>query len=173
MRQLKLGTIGRCVVTGFTGRLMAKATYLTGCDRYLITPHQGITKHDGTPADNMWVDVIIIEVVDSDALQLPKNASKHFKLGSRAKSVITGFEGVITGRAEHLNGTVEFVLQAADRQDGKTPPSAWADSVQMEQLDVPGIVLPSEEQESDAKPVIGLVRGLYPAWSRSSDGCRV
>jgi len=38
MKKLEFGVIARDKVTGFTGMITAKTSYITGCDRYYLTP---------------------------------------------------------------------------------------------------------------------------------------
>jgi hypothetical protein len=48
------------------------------------------------------------------------------KLGHKATDIITGFEGVITGRCEYLTGCTQLLL-AAPAKDGAAGVGAWFD----------------------------------------------
>ncbi|HLC04803.1 MAG TPA: hypothetical protein VJK02_17345 [Anaerolineales bacterium] len=42
------------------------------------------------------------------------------KLGDKAKDSISGFKGIVTGKAEYLNGCVSFLVEGDVDKDGKT-----------------------------------------------------
>ena len=50
----KLGTIVRDTVTGYTGLAMARAVYLHGCIRVLVTPKE--LDKEGKPREGEWFD---------------------------------------------------------------------------------------------------------------------
>lgn len=54
---------------------------------------------------------------------------KKIGLGDSAKDKITGFEGVVTGRAEYLTGCDQYVLQPKCKDDssGSYPSAEWFD----------------------------------------------
>lgn len=62
------------------------------------------------------------------------------KLGTTVRDVITGFEGVVTGRAEYLTGCaqVQVVPRVLDK-DGKRRDSEWFDEQRVSPL--PGVDL--------------------------------
>ena len=47
-------------------------------------------------------------------------------IGSRARDVITGFEGVVTGRCEYITGCTQLLLQPPAK-DGAYVDSHWFD----------------------------------------------
>jgi len=51
---IQLGQEGKDIVTGFSGIVMAKAQYLTGCNQVLLTP-QSLDK-EGKRRDGEWFD---------------------------------------------------------------------------------------------------------------------
>ena len=53
MVKLKLGEEAKDKITGFIGIIVGKASYLTGCDQYLLQPK--CKKHDSKP-DGQWFD---------------------------------------------------------------------------------------------------------------------
>ncbi len=54
--------------------------------------------------------------------------SKVVELGDSAKDVISGFTGIVTGRAEYLTGCTQFVVSAQKLdKDGKLPGAEWFD----------------------------------------------
>lgn len=48
-------------------------------------------------------------------------------LGDRAKDVITGFEGIVTGRCEYLTGCEQVLLIPPVDKDGKRVDGEWFD----------------------------------------------
>lgn len=53
MDKSDLGKVARDKVTGFTGTLIGIASYITGCDQYLVQP---ITKETGEHQEGRWID---------------------------------------------------------------------------------------------------------------------
>lgn len=58
-----------------------------------------------------------------------------FELGSRLQDVVTGHEGIATGRAEFLNGCKRYALQARVDKEGKVPDTVWHDEEELEVVD--------------------------------------
>ncbi len=54
-----------------------------------------------------------------------------FALGTKVKCQLTGFTGVIAGRAEWLNGCIQYSVQPKVDKDGKHPSSYWMDEEQL------------------------------------------
>lgn len=54
MQTLPFGTHARDVITGFSGIVIGRAGYITGCDQYLVQPNY--TK-DGEVIESRWFDV--------------------------------------------------------------------------------------------------------------------
>lgn len=50
-----------------------------------------------------------------------------FELGVKAKDKITGFEGIIIGRAEHITGCNTYGLKPKKDKDGKMQDAEWVD----------------------------------------------
>lgn len=65
---MKLGQKAKDKVTGFSGRITGRTTYLTGCDQYLIQP---TAKSEGEFQDARWFDEQRLSVFDeTDVLTL-------------------------------------------------------------------------------------------------------
>ncbi len=71
---LPLGSRAKDIVTGFTGILTARIQYLTGCDRYNITPV--VKKGESKIEESNSFDVNSIEILDA-------GVSKHFEEPSK------------------------------------------------------------------------------------------
>lgn len=59
------------------------------------------------------------------------------ELGSKVKSKITGFSGVVTSRSEHLNGCNRYWVTPPVDKDGKLPDGYWHDEAELEVTEAP------------------------------------
>lgn len=50
-----------------------------------------------------------------------------FDFGVKAKDVITGFTGVVTGHTSYISGCSQVLLQPPMGKDGKRPDGEWFD----------------------------------------------
>ena len=50
---IELGNKARDIITGFSGIVTGKATYLSGCDQVCLAPE---SKQDGSYHDSQWFD---------------------------------------------------------------------------------------------------------------------
>jgi hypothetical protein len=57
------------------------------------------------------------------------------KLGARVQDVITGFQGIATGRAEYLTGCVQVGITPVVGDDGKPGDTRWFDEPRLEVLE--------------------------------------
>ncbi|OGQ60750.1 MAG: hypothetical protein A3J24_06495 [Deltaproteobacteria bacterium RIFCSPLOWO2_02_FULL_53_8] len=57
---IKLGVKGKDKITGFEGIITGRASYIYGCDQYLLVPRMG---NDNKLTDAHWFDEGRIEVV--------------------------------------------------------------------------------------------------------------
>ena len=89
---IKLGSIAQDKYSGFKGTVIAKTTWLYGCDRVTLKPH-GTNEGKTIPAE--CFDEPQVDVVDEMATVVSKACP--IMLGSRVKDRITGFEGIAAG----------------------------------------------------------------------------
>jgi hypothetical protein len=54
------------------------------------------------------------------------------ELGKKGKDKITGFEGIITGRAQYLYGCDQYGITPAVDKEGKTKDTQWFDEGRIE-----------------------------------------
>lgn len=54
------------------------------------------------------------------------------ELGSKVKSNINGFAGIVTARAEHLNGCDRYWVAPKVRKDGTMPEGCWFDEGELD-----------------------------------------
>lgn len=55
------------------------------------------------------------------------------KLGSKVKDLVTGFEGIVTGRCEYINGCIQFCVRPKSK-GGSMPDGQWIDWQQLKVL---------------------------------------
>lgn len=67
MARINLGDLAKDRITGFTGIVTGKASYLTGCDRCGLAPQK--LKDDGGVAETLWFDEPWVEVVEQDVIK--------------------------------------------------------------------------------------------------------
>lgn len=60
MFTLELGKRAKDKISGFEGIITARVEFLTGCNRYAITP---TALHDGMPLDSLYFDEGQVEVL--------------------------------------------------------------------------------------------------------------
>ena len=53
------------------------------------------------------------------------------ELGEEVKSSISGFKGIITSRAEHLNGCNRYWVAPTVKKDGTLPEGMWMDEQEL------------------------------------------
>lgn len=56
-------------------------------------------------------------------------------LGDKVKCKITGYEGLLTSRIEHINGCWRYGIQGRIDKDGKVPDCVWVDAPQTELIE--------------------------------------
>lgn len=66
-----------------------------------------------------------------------------FQLGVRVREIVSGFEGIVTGRAEYLNGCVQYLVRpkmvVKEGDQPKAPDGVWYDEQYLELVD-PGLL---------------------------------
>lgn len=55
----------------------------------------------------------------------------HIEMGNKVRDLVTGLEGIVTGRAEYLNGCVQYSVKPPVGADGKMPEAWWLDEAQL------------------------------------------
>ena len=64
------------------------------------------------------------------------------KLGQKVRDIITGFEGVATGRCEYITGCNQILVAPRVKDDGTKPDPQWLDEDRLEVTDAKAITLP-------------------------------
>lgn len=68
----------------------------------------------------------------------------EIKLGNKARCIVTGFEGIVTGDCLYLNGCRQLCLKPKMNKEGKLEEGIWVDIGQIEYVDK-GIYIESKE----------------------------
>ena len=59
------------------------------------------------------------------------------ELGSKVKSNVSGFAGMVTSRSENINGCNRYWVQPPVGTDGKLPDGSWFDEAEIEVTEAP------------------------------------
>lgn len=65
---IKLGATAKEIITGFEGVVTGRASYITGCDQYLVSPRGG-------DKDPKWFDEQRLEVIERMPLVVIDNSN--------------------------------------------------------------------------------------------------
>lgn len=55
-----------------------------------------------------------------------------FSLGDKVKDIVTGFEGILIGKTDFLNGCTRWGVQSDTLKDGLPTEAQWFDEPQLE-----------------------------------------
>jgi heat shock protein HspQ len=100
-------------ITGYRGLLVGRTEWLYGCRRYVI---QSKEKKDGVPVKPLGVDEDSLKLIKAE--NNPKGRFKY-ELGSKARCLMTGFQGTIIGRTEWLYDSTRYNLQPQELHNGE------------------------------------------------------
>jgi len=78
------------------------------------------------------------------------------KLGDMVIDTITGFRGIATGRAQFINGCVQFAVTAPIDKDGKPIEAPWIDEQRLK------VLAPDSFVAQAATATAGGPRDSYP-----------
>lgn len=157
----ELGDIAKDIVTGFEGTAVCITRYRYNSDRLTIQP---IGVKDGKTTDALAFDIDQLEYVKKGpgaVLPVP-TASVLIEFGDEVKDPVTGFRGVVLGRACWLNGCTRLGVQPQTlKSDGLPAEWQWLD--EREAKLVKRAVLPSPREE------MRKTGGPMPAERRSTN----
>jgi len=74
-------------------------------------------------------------------------------LGSKAKDVITGFTGIVTGRAQYLTGCDQYIIAQPATKEGVCP-TCWFDENRLEVLKCKPVVIKATEDGKKGGPAL-------------------
>ncbi len=82
------------------------------------------------------------------------------KLGVKGRDKLTGFEGVVYGRAEYLTGCDQYCLVPRVGEDGDIKDSRWFDEGRIEIIGS-GILQEEVSAEKPGGPNLSSPKGVY------------
>lgn len=132
---IKLGSIVRDAITGFTGIATQRCDHLNGNVQYAIQPKG---KEDGSYPDAMFLDYHTLDVGDeADGVsdRATPAAETSIILGQKVRDKATGFTGIATMKATYLNGCVHFGVLPEIRKEAllnENPVPSWIDHNRLE-----------------------------------------
>jgi len=85
------------------------------------------------------------------------------KLGAKVRDRISGFEGIVTGRAEYLWGCVQILVNPGQVKDSQPVTSTWLDEDRCEVI---------AEQASELRPASADERRGGPVEDQPPSGSR-
>jgi len=75
-----------------------------------------------------------------------------FELGTTAKDVITGFEGIVTGHVRYMTGCDQYLLQVKMTEKGKKPVPEWFDETRLVAVNKKKVTLPKQKLKANPGP---------------------
>jgi hypothetical protein len=114
---IELGSKVRDLVTGVTGVASARTEWLYGCARIAVDSTE--LKKDNKLFDTMWLDEQRVEEVEKRFFPTNPALDSGFKLGSKVKDRITGFEGLAVARTTWASGNVTIGIEPTTLHEGK------------------------------------------------------
>ncbi len=74
----------------------------------------------------------------------------RFELGTRARDIVTGFEGVVTAKVEYLTGCIQYAIKPPELdKDGKMRDAHYFDEDSLVAVDAKRVVI---NVETDGGP---------------------
>lgn len=116
-KQIQVGDIAKCRVTGFEGVVIGRHEYLSNCPRLTIQPR---AVKDGKPIDcRSFDDVGLVFVSTSDHQVIPvERPANPVGLGDLVEDKLTSLVGVATVWTVWSNGCSRFTVQPKELKDG-------------------------------------------------------
>jgi len=114
--RVELGSTAKCLVTGFTGMVVAAAQWLFNCNTYVVKPR---ALYKGKPIEGEQIEGPVLKVVKPPKDVMVDEWPFLLKLGSEAKDDITGFSGLVICRTRWLASCNTYTVQPQELKDGK------------------------------------------------------
>ncbi|WP_297419756.1 hypothetical protein [Clostridium sp.] len=133
MQKLEFGYNCKDIVTGITGILRSRMTYITGCDRIELVIKNG---------EGKWVDAPTIKILDYGIfkdLQGIEQCNTYgnidkalYEFGVLAKDKITEYEGKIIGKSIGISGDISYGLSPKFSKESQNNEVVWFDEGRLE-----------------------------------------
>lgn len=101
---------------------------------------------------------ILICVWELIRIHLPEKKMTEIKFifenGTKVKSNITGFAGMIIGRADHIHGCNRYMVQPPVDKENKLADAYWFDEMELELIEEPAIKNEKKDRGGPASKVM-------------------
>lgn len=122
---VNLGDTAKDIVTGFRGIVMARISWLHGCDRLILEPTT--LSPTGELQKQQVFDEQRIEVCVRNTITIPDQTNAtYFDLGVKAKDMLTGFEGIIVAQTIWLGNSITYTIEPITLDKDGQPRTAYA-----------------------------------------------
>lgn len=120
MFKYELGKKAKDKISGYSGIIVSRCDYLTGCDRYVL---KSTELKDGIPIKQVSFDEVEIKVSKTKTgLEIIPPGFK-FNNGDKVKSLIHGYTGIIRGRSNNMDGVNSYATQSEKLKENN--PADW------------------------------------------------
>ncbi len=58
-----------------------------------------------------------------------------YRLGAKVRSLVSGFEGIVTGRCQYISGCVQYLVKPHVKENGEMADGHWLDENALEYVD--------------------------------------
>lgn len=128
--EIALGDIAKDDLTGFEGVVIQRTFWLSNCDRLTLQPKE---LKDGKPQDPVSFDITHCQLITKGAHPRADLSAKDQRddllLGDTIRDTITGFEGIVVGRAKLLGNGDRICIQPPSLdKDGQPQKQKWFDA---------------------------------------------
>jgi hypothetical protein len=124
-RGIKLGSLVKDSITGFTGIALGRTEFGFGCIHIRVQAKR-LTK-EGEPIPMQSFDEQRIEVLKESKKSWPQPKETSIKLGDMVRDPLTGAVGIAVARTFSLDGDVNILIeQAGLKEDGSPKPPLYA-----------------------------------------------
>ena len=78
----------------------------------------------------------------------------EFQIGAKLRDKVTGFEGVVIGRAEHISGCDTYGIQCQTLKDSVPQDAKWFDEPRLELVDANVLIVDERFDRTGADSVV-------------------
>lgn len=154
---IELGDSAKDIITGYEGIVMEKIDYFTGCDHVrLLDPDK--RDENGAPVKGTYFDITRVKLLEKCMFNFGATYLQGGPVpGDEVKDVITGYEGIVMGRAKDLSGYDSVGVQSMSNKDKNGEPAdwVWLASARMKVIEVGAVKLEAPAKEEGATPTPG------------------
>ena len=136
MKIIPFGSLVQDKITGFQGFVVSRVEHMHKCIRYGVQPP--VDKDKQLPEPH-FIDGPDLETIAPPSADLPPaiETPNAFKLGVKAKDILTGLTGVIVLRVKYRQAGDRYGIQPPVDGQGKIPDIVSFDEKDLEQVDPP------------------------------------